>query len=225
MTSEQRKWGWRTWQRVERDPRPIYWAEHELGDEPWTAAYGFVEREGALTLAELRIFPTRDAAGDRSADLSERVDRRDLGEWDRDPALVPRGGLPTRVLRLAKPGEALAEAFTYVARKDTLHSANVSPHIVRADAKSKRPARPRRDPTLLVRVALLYEEAMTAGVPPHSYIFDALQGTKDQIARRTVAGLVRDARAADYLTPATKGSASGRATQAAHDLLREHEAR
>jgi hypothetical protein len=221
MTEQRRKWGWRTWQRIEPEQRAIYWAEHELGEEPWTAAYGFVEREGVLTLAEMRIFPTRDAGTERSANITERVDRLHLGEWGREPDVVPRGGLPTRTIRLARPGEALAEAFTYVARQNTPHSVNVSPHIVRADAKAKRPAKPRRDPLLLARVAVLYEQAMVDGVRPNVHIHDELKHSPHQVSPRTVAGLVRAARAAGYLTPSgQRGSASGRATKTAHELLK-----
>jgi hypothetical protein len=222
VSSEQRKW--RTWQRAEDS---IFWAEQELDEEPWTAAYGFVARDGALTLAEVRIFPTRDTPAERGYGPAERSERRDLGEWSKDSDLVPRGGLSTRVMRLLRPGEAMSEAFNQVwveneELRRMLEHAVAQPLI--AERTAARPSKPRRDPVILARVAVLYEQALSERKRPNRYIHERLKGGQYQVAERTVGGLVSDARAAGYLTPAArKGSASGSATDAAHAVLRERE--
>lgn len=211
--------GWRTWQPVETDRPPIFWVEHELPEEPWTAAYGFVARDDDLALAEVRIFPTRNIAQDRGGDPRQR--KREIAEWSRKANLVPIPGIPARVLRMLRPGAAQSVALDHVLRTDTAagHAGDFS---VRADRGAPRATKPRRDPRLLARVALLYEDATTQETErfaPNDYIYNNLLGTEYQLARRSIEKVVSDARKAGYLTPAVRGRPGGRATPAAHELL------
>ena len=218
MSSDSAYPGWRSWQPIEPDREPRLWVEHETPLEPWTAAYAFVSRGEDLTLCEVRLFPTRDTPADRSPNVRKR--RRGLGEWSGDLELVPESGMPARVLRLLKPGEALNVALASVLQSDT-PAGNAGAFSVRADRAARKPSKPRRDPRLLARVAVLYDQAMRSGsacTAPNRYVYERLQGTEHQLARRSIEAIVTEARQVGYLTPATKGRPSGRATAAAHAL-------
>ena len=210
---------WRTWQPVEPGCPPIFWVEHELPEEPWTAAYGFVECDGNLALAEVRVFPTRDIAQDRGGNPRER--KREIAKWSRDAELVPLAGIPARVLRELHPGEAQSVALAHVLRTDT-PAGHAGDFSVRADRAAPRPTKPRRDLRLLAHIAALYEEAMshkTERFAPNEYIYTKLLGTEYQLARRSIEKVVSKARQAGYLTPAVRGRPGGRATPAARRLL------
>jgi hypothetical protein len=199
-------------QPVEPDHEPTFWVEHDSPEEPWAVAYGFVGRGGTLALAEVRVFPLQ---------ASERRSRRRLlGTWNRNAKLVPDAGLPARVLRALRPGEALRIALASVLPSD-LAAGNAGNFSVRADRAGQRQTKPRRDPKLLALVAVLYEQAMASSetvASPGAYVWSRLQNTEHQYARRSVERLIREARHAGLLSKATKGRAGGRATQAAHEL-------
>jgi hypothetical protein len=188
--------------------------EYEI-EEPWTVTLAYTSRDGALTLAAVYVFPTVNDPADRSMNPNER--ERDWGEWRQDTDLVPPGGLSIRKLRDLNTSAALSVALANVPRPG---SGLAAAGFV---AAGRAAARPRQEPALLARVAVLYEQAREEGRQPNPYIFERLQEPPNQqVAKRTVADLIRQARAAGFLPPTTQGRASGRATQAAHDLLREH---
>jgi hypothetical protein len=202
-------------QTIEADQEPTFWAERESPEDPWTIAYGFMGKGGDLVLAEIRIFPTRPA--------DRRNRRRTLGDWSRDPKLVPDPGLPARVLRQIKLREALGVALGSVLPSD-MPAGNAGHFAVRADRAAPKPSKPRRDPRLLAKVATLYDEGMrqhSTAPAPSKYVWEHLKGTEHQFDKRSIEGLVREARQAGYLTPATKGRAGGRATRAARELWPE----
>ena len=171
---------------------------------------GFVNHGDELVLAEVRIFPTREAPSD------ERVSKS-WGEWSWDPDVVPLGGLTLRTIRKLTISEARKFALANVPRSDT--------GFVTASRLARAPQKPadqdlrRRPPEDLARVALLYERAVNERQHPNAVIYAELKNSLWPVERTSVPGLVRAARAAGYLTPATKGRASGRATTAAHALV------
>lgn len=61
----------------------------EVPDDQWTAVYGLTIKDGAITVAEMRIHPT-DTPG---------MYVTDPGEWSRNEAEIPKGGLTTSILR------------------------------------------------------------------------------------------------------------------------------
>jgi hypothetical protein len=199
-------------QPIEPDLEPLFWVESDCPQEPWTIAYGFVGHSGTLALAEARIFPT--SATDRAEG------RRVLGTWTRNPALVPVAGLPARIARAPKPGRALTVALGSVLLSDS-PAGNAGHFAVRANRAPAKSSKPQRDSRLLARVAILYEAGMSDASKrpaPNKHVWQELQNTEHQLAKRSVEALVREARRAGYLTPATKGRAGGRATQLAHDM-------
>lgn len=226
MTTEAAYPDWRSSQPVDPDRPPIFWVEHELDEEPWTAAYGLVTVDGSLAVAEVRLFPTRSAPAERSSAVRQR--KRAIGEWSRDPALVPPGGIPTRVVRSLQVPTALRVGLERVLRTDT-PAGNAGLYAVRADRQPSRPRKRRRDPRLLARVAVLYEQALSSEAAinrktgrhsPNEFIYRQLRGTDDAVARRTVEALVRAARDDGYLVETRgRGRAGGTATKAAHDLV------
>jgi hypothetical protein len=213
---------YRTWQQGKRGARPAKsWVEFELDDERWTVTLGFVNHGDELVLADVRIFPTRSTPDERGVNPNER--KREWGDWSWDPELVPRGGLALRTIRALSIGGALRAALANVPPSDSyLRDAGFVAANRPARMVSRKPpeldAR-RRAPVLLARVAVWYERALAAGESPNGAIYGKLEGTKWQVARGSVPGLVRAARAAGYLTAAVKGRASGRATAIAHALV------
>ena len=203
--------------------------EFELVEEPWTVTAGFVSHGDELVLADIRIFPTRDTPAERSLNPNER-DRK-WGEWSWDPDLVPAGGLTMRMIRTLSIGAAARTALANVpSGPDDPYMGLLSgvgfvegSRLARGRQKPSGLDLRRRRPELLARIALVYERAVVEGEPPNKTIHKELFNTPWQVAKSSVPGLVRAARAAGYLTPAIKGRASGRATAAAHAVLRAGE--
>ena len=221
----------RTWQQKARAGKPaVSFVEFEL-DELWTAALGFLNHDDELVLAEIRIFPTRDTPAERSLNPNERDPThggRKWGEWSWDPDVVPPSGLTMRTIRALNIGGAKLAALANVPRPGDLGDGDVgfvtASRLARARSDD---LRRRRDPELLARVALLYDRAVNTEPRenPNDAIYEWLTKSvwgpfaSTTFARTSVPGLVRAARAAGYLTPATKGRASGRASAAAHALV------
>jgi hypothetical protein len=209
--------------REPRAERARSWVEFEL-EGPWTVTLGFVNHGEELVLADVRIFPTRHTPGERGLNPRDRNSKkgRDWGDWSWDPDIVPAGGLTARKLRTLRLGDAMKVALANLLSSG--HPADAG-FVTARRLVRLRPAnddRRRRSPELLARVALVYEHACAAGEHPNDKIHDNLTGSDPWwFDRSTVPSLVRAARAAGYLTPATKGRASGRATAAAHALVNE----
>ena len=211
--------------REPRAERARSWVEFEL-EEPWTVTLGFVNHGEELVLADVRIFPTRPTPGERGLNPRERNSKkgRGWGDWSWDPNLVPAGGLTVRKLRTLRLGDAMRVALATLPSPDNHPDFADAGFVTAKRSVRKRPAnddRRRRPPQLLASVAVIYEHACDAGEHPNQKIHDDLTGSDPWwFDRSTVPSLVRAARAAGYLTPATKGRASGRATAAAHAVLR-----
>lgn len=206
---------YRTWQDRERGLSFVEW---EL-EEPWTVTLAFTDHDGELALAVLQVFPTKDEPSERGSGPVERDTRkggRDWGEWRYEPGLVPRAGLAVRTLRQINVSGAIQAALRAVPRPESRLAAA---GFVAADRPAGRQAKLRQDPVLLARVAVLYERARAEHQSPNSFIYAELQKTNDHVAQRTVAGLIRQARARGFLPQTSQGRPSDRATKAAHDLL------
>lgn len=221
--------------RLRRKPRAEpakSWVEFELDDGPWTVTCGFVAHGDELVLADLRVFPTRDTPAERGLNPNERNsdDGRDWGDWSWDPDLVPTGGLTMRTVRALRVGDAVRAALTNVPEPGSyLENAGFIAARRLTSKRAHGEDRRRRPPELLARVALVYEKAVAAGKHPGDSIYQELSGARQSddgaevswsFERSTVPSLVRAARAAGYLTPAIKGRAYGKATDAARDLLK-----
>jgi hypothetical protein len=200
--------------------------EFEL-EEPWTVTLTFLNHGDELVLADIRIFPTRDAATERGLP-GDRRRKRKWGEWSWDPDLVPAGGLTMRTVRRLTIGAAASEVLANVpSGPDDAYLGLLSGvgfvegnRLARGRQKpSEQDLRRRRTPELLAHVAMIYDRAAVKHQPPNKAIHKELIGTPWQVARSSIPGLVRAARAAGYLTSAIKGRASGRATTAAHALV------
>jgi hypothetical protein len=216
---------YRTQQQRKRGARSAKsWVEFELEEPPWTVTLGFVNHGDELALADIRIFPTRDVATERSLNPNKR--KREWGEWSGDPDLVPLGGLTLRTIRKLSIGEALKFALANVPRPGDLDDAKFVTASRLARVVSQKPPEldlRRRPPELLAQVAVSYQRALAKRRPPNTAIYEELGNSPMwPFERNSVPGLVRAARAAGYLTPAIKGRgrASGRATAAAHAVLR-----
>jgi hypothetical protein len=195
----------------------ISWVEFETV-EPWTVTFGFTAREGALELAEVHIFPTRDDQTERGWNFLHRG--RAAGDWSRDVSLVPPGGLTSRAVRemTGNLNEALRVALDAVPPTDS-YLATVG--FVTADRRTNRPpaARPRHADDKLALVSVFYGRAVRDGNATARYVAEQLTARGFRCAPNSVPNLVSAARDRGFLTKSSKqGRASGQATEKAESV-------
>src|SRR4051794_31210020 len=86
--------------RAEETPSSA-WIYRDLNDQ-WVSAYRIIEQDGALVVAEIRVFPSEAACDPRRVESGPRDDpalERAPGGWSEDPTSVPVGGISARLLR------------------------------------------------------------------------------------------------------------------------------
>lgn len=180
----------------------------ELGPG-WSFAAKLIPRADSFELAELRVFPTHGARGDR---------------WSGNPKHVPRGGLPIRRLlnvRLRDLIEAVRgiEGAEWPTEKGASW-ATASPDATLARLDKLLAHIEDTDPaTRLSPLAAAYAELLGQGWRnPNTLLAEHLNLTPGQITSE----LYRARHIYDLLTPASaRGRAGGELTDKARDIIKE----
>jgi hypothetical protein len=150
--------------------------------------------EHRITVAEVRVFPTRK--NERAASSEKR--QRALGQWSRAPSAVPAGGVKAKALRGVHVGEALRIAFAL--SRDAASTLEGLPSLPERRAYGPRGDEP-LSPTVLAEVAALYAEARQTGSPaPARATWEALRSRGHPATRSTVRTYVRQARQRGFLS-------------------------
>jgi hypothetical protein len=175
--------------------------------DPWVAAYRCVRRDGALVVAEVRVFPR-----EREGDI---VDAAAEGLWSGRAEITPPGGLPSALLRALKPGSALREARGSAKKNFTIDAPITPPSAGMRWSEGVVPP-----PTIdqrLARVAVHYVLAHRAD-SRHTNQDVAL---KLGISDKKVTEDLRAARRKGILAPTSPGRSGGDMTDKGNDLLLE----
>jgi hypothetical protein len=203
------------------------WLEVDLDE--WISAFRMAEQAGELVVAEVRFFPKEpEPEGEWIDDpktgrrfkaqfsIGEENQRRDYGSWSGNPANIPPGGVPARLLRTVRPGAAL-QLGVYGVR-----AIPPQPAFEKLAERRHRPKRTKRDPLLLARIAVLHEQlSLDRSRSPSMTAWKLLEAAGIHYTRETVRDLVRHARKSGFLSAYTP-RADSTATPKAHDLLAQH---
>lgn len=197
----------------------------EIDIDEWTSAFLLAEQAGEMVVAEVRFFPKEPepegiwiddpTLGRVKAEfwMGDENGPRAHGTWSGQSASVPQGGVPARVLRRVKPGEALRLGF--------LAARSIPPpeDFKRLAERRYRGKRTKRDDLLLAHVAVVYEQVCREGSQaPSRAVWQHLRANGSTYKRGTVRDLVREARKRGFLADWQHGV--GRvATAKAHDLV------
>ena len=203
---------------------PISWVEYEdERHEPWTVTLGFSERDGALELAELHVFPTKADQSERGWNFMGRG--RGPAEWTHDVSLVPRGGLTATALRemTGHLQEALRVALSAVPTPDS-YLADAG--FVAANRRAQRPPAARSPHTeeKLALGAVFYGRAVKLGLPIKDYVSEQLTRRGFRCQPESVRNLTTSMRDRGFLTGKTgeimQGRAFGQATPKAWEIAK-----
>jgi hypothetical protein len=175
---------------------PQAWVEVPF-EGVWTAAYRLAVQDGALIVAELRLFP-----GGADRDNAEPAGLW-AGEILGTDAVAPSGGLTSRLLKRLRIGEhhrhhanvlrqRAAGASPY-ALGELIARMGVLPPVAAGPRRGRRPL----DALFLARIARAYSRAVERGYPPVAAITKRLG-----LPPRRIPGWVYMARKNGYLTPA-----------------------
>src|SRR4051794_31607483 len=104
---ERKRTSWRPW-----DVRDL-WVEVPI-DDAWLAAFRLFDRDGALVVGEMRVYPREPEEGSKESSAYFATGERPAGSWSAEmlgsKAPVPAGGLSARVARRASFTAALEAA-------------------------------------------------------------------------------------------------------------------
>lgn len=191
------------------DGKPQAWFQTQISDD-WTAEYRLAMEKGRVVIAEVHIFP---------------------GDWITEQglakALVPAGGVTTRILRSVSTG-AHVDYYTELAnviRKQGRALADfgiLTTMLSSRRLKPRPPGTPRRgrkplSDEVLLKAAQAYFHARKAGAP--APIVAAAKATKMSEAR--MRDLIYRARRRGFVTPTFQGRGGGNLTPEASKLLRK----
>lgn len=186
------------------------WLEASLSNG-WEVSYLLKHRSGRVEIAELRVHPV---AGPDSAP----------GEWSRQLADVPTGGLTARRMRevlLTKHLGQISDLNREVARVQGEEArwrrfAGSLPEL----ADAHHPGRRGRSDHFLASVAARYAGMVEDGShAPMKELANELASRGQPFSVATVRGFIHEARRRELLTPATRGKAGGDITSKAEQLL------
>lgn len=213
------------------DGRDALWWTEPI-DDRWTAAYRYVLQDGALVVAEVRVFPD-DTPVLRLRARAQMLGLPFEGFWSGDvlgseeaAASVPRGGLTARKLRQLhlRGANAMTDRYAVTIRKSygddgELFEADLLAALDEIGEEPRRPGRAGRPDSFYAQVASTYVRAQEAGSSrPTKDAAEAL-GLKQSYVR----DVLHDARERGLLTKTLPGRAGGRLTAKARRLLVKEE--
>jgi hypothetical protein len=228
--------GWRLVAPEDIETGAESWAIHPLPDDPhWIVAIRIgPDQAGNLAATELRVFPRTDSSDFGPESVAEGPN--DYGEWTREAADVPAGGIRARALRslnLRDHQRAARETLALLARKPKERSKieelfgqlpshaesdvwkRAIEHISEHKESTTATRKGRRTDEYLARLAVLYEETLRSHPSRvNQALAEPLGLTVNQIRDD-----VHEARHRGYLSSTQPGRPGGEATQRAKQTL------